>query len=70
LGILALLSGADPWLEARSAGDLLDMSVLDEHFAAATAALVSRAAGGGVMAEATPDGNYSRPAAFPLVRVQ
>jgi hypothetical protein len=46
------------------------MSVLDEHFAAATAALVSRAAEGGVMAEATPDGNYSRPAAFPLVRVQ
>src|SRR5438067_9133043 len=47
LGHLALLYRTQSaGRSARRAGDLLETSVLIEHFAAATAALVSRAAGG------------------------
>src|SRR5947209_5090449 len=58
LGIWLSCSGRNSRPTAHLAGDLLETSVLIEHFTAATAALYSRAGEAGVMAEAV--GNRNR----------
>src|SRR5215207_3817350 len=62
LGIWLSCSGRNGRPTAHLAGDLLETSVLIEHFTAATAALYSRAGEAGVMPEAV--GNRNREAAW------
>jgi hypothetical protein len=63
LGIWLSFAGADHGDNPRPAGFLLDLSVLIEHFAVATAALSAGRREGGVMAEAI--GEYNQLADFP-----